>query len=102
MKLRRFVPASLLFVTFFTASRLVAAQGDTAIDAILRAAVERKDVPGGVALVTNRDRVVYQGAFGVAGVSTGRALAMGALFRLASVDKPGTSLAPLALGGPGQ
>src|SRR6266850_911883 len=74
MKPRRFLRASLLFVTFFTASRLVAAQGGAAIDAILRAAVERKDVPGVVALVTNRDRVVYQGAFGVADVSTGRAL----------------------------
>jgi len=97
MKLRRFVPASLLLVTFFTASRLVAAQGDTAIDAILRAAVERKDVPGVVALVTNRDRVVYQGAFGVADVSTGRALTMDALFRIASMTKPVTSLALLQL-----
>src|SRR6267142_1144567 len=87
MKLRRFVPASLLLVTFFTASRLVAAQGDTAIDAILRAAVERKDVPGVVALVTNRDRVVYQGAFGVADVSTGRALTMLALLQLVEQGK---------------
>jgi methyl acetate hydrolase len=40
------------------------------IDAAL-AAVERKDVPGVVALVTDRRRVLYQGAFGVADVSTG-------------------------------
>src|SRR5256884_1072081 len=97
MKLRRFLRASLLFVTFFTAPRLVVAQGGTAMDAILRAAVERKDVPGVVALVTNRDRVVYQGAFGVADVSTGRALAMDALFRIASMTKPVTSLALLQL-----
>ena len=43
------------------------------IDAALRGAVERKDVPGVVALVTDRRRVLYQGAFGVADVSTGRA-----------------------------
>ena len=42
--------------------------GSAAIDASLRAAVERKDVPGVVALVTDRERVIYQGAFGVADV----------------------------------
>ena len=36
------------------------------IDTALRVAVERKDVPGVVALVTDRRRVLYQGAFGVA------------------------------------
>src|SRR5204862_657673 len=63
----------------------------------LRASVERKDVPGVVALVTNRDRVVYQGAFGVADVSTGRALTTDALFRIASMTKPVTSLALMQL-----
>src|SRR5215207_6999314 len=50
------------------------APGSEAIDASLRASVERKDVPGVVALVTDRQRVLYQGAFGVADVATGRAL----------------------------
>src|SRR4051812_37886738 len=45
--------------------------GGAALDSGLRAAVERKDVPGVVALVTDRDRVLYQGAFGVADVATG-------------------------------
>ena len=53
--------------------------GNAAIDASLRGAVERKDVPGVVALVTDRDRVLYQGAFGVADVSTSRPLTQGAL-----------------------
>jgi hypothetical protein len=44
------------------------------MDSALRGAVERKDVPGVVALLTDRRRVLYQGAFGVADVSTGRAL----------------------------
>src|SRR5215468_9432993 len=69
----------------------------TAIDAALRAAVERKDVPGVVALVTDRRRVLYQGAFGVADVSTGRALTTDALFRIASMTKPVTSLALMQL-----
>ena len=68
-----------------------------AIDASLRSAVERKDVPGVVALVTSRDRVLYEGAFGVADVSSGRPLKADALFRIASMTKPITSVALMQL-----
>src|SRR5438270_10816478 len=68
-----------------------------ALDASLRGAIERKDVPGIVALITNRERVVYQGAFGVADVATGRPLASDALFRIASMTKPVTSVALMQL-----
>src|SRR5689334_20867623 len=68
-----------------------------ALDASLRGAVERKDVPGVVALVTDRERVLYQGAFGVADVATGRPLTADALFRIASMTKPITSLALMQL-----
>src|SRR5882672_9159729 len=67
------------------------------IDASLRGAVERKDVPGVMALVTDRQRVLYQGAFGVADVATGRALASDALFRIASMTKAITSAAAMQL-----
>ena len=49
-------------------------QASAALDTSLRGAVERKDVPGVVALVTDRERVLYQSAFGVADVATGRPL----------------------------
>src|SRR6187399_1758418 len=68
-----------------------------ALDNSLREAVERKDVPGVVALVTDRDRVLYQSAFGVADVSTGRPLTSDALFRIASMTKPITSVALMQL-----
>jgi CubicO group peptidase (beta-lactamase class C family) len=97
MKLRSFLRALLPGVVFFTLPQLATAQDAAAIDAVLRAAVERKDVPGVVALVTTRDRVLYQGAFGVADVSTGRALTTDALFRIASMTKPVTSLALMQL-----
>src|SRR6201985_1295624 len=71
--------------------------GSTAIDASLRGAVERKDVPGVVALVTDRDRVLYQGSFGVADVSTNRPLTQDAMFRIASMTKPVTSVALMQL-----
>jgi methyl acetate hydrolase len=69
----------------------------TPIDQALRAAVERKDVPGVVALVTNRERVLYQGAFGVADVAAGRPLTADALFRIASMTKAITSTAAMQL-----
>jgi CubicO group peptidase (beta-lactamase class C family) len=68
-----------------------------ALDASLRGAVERKEVPGVVALVTDRERVLYQGAFGVADVATGRPLTVDALFRIASMTKAVTSLALMQL-----
>jgi methyl acetate hydrolase len=71
--------------------------GNAAIDSSLREAIERKDVPGVVALVTDRERVLYQGAFGVADVSTGRPLTQDAIFRIASMTKPVTSVALMQL-----
>ena len=72
-------------------------QASAVIDSSLRAAVEHKDVPGVVALVTDREHVLYQGAFGVADVSTGRPLTPDALFRIASMTKPVTSVALMQL-----
>ena len=63
----------------------------------MRGAVERKDVPGIVALVTDRKGVIYQGAFGAADVSTGRPLAANSMFRIASMTKPITSFALMQL-----
>jgi len=72
-------------------------KGGAAIDASLRSAVERKDVPGVVALITDREHVLYQNAFGVADVASGRPLAQDALFRIASMTKPVTSVALMQL-----
>jgi len=71
--------------------------GAVGMDSALRGAMERQEVPGVAALVTDRRRVLYQGAFGVADVSTGRALAADALFRIASMTKPITSVAAMQL-----
>ncbi len=79
-----------------TASAQSSPAGAT-LDASLRGAIERKDVPGVVALITDRDRVLYQNAFGVADVATGRPLAGDALFRIASMTKPVTSVALMQL-----
>jgi len=68
-----------------------------AIDTALRTAVERGDVPGVVALVTDREHVLYRGAFGVADVSSKRPMAVDSMFRIASMTKAITSLALMQL-----
>ena len=68
-----------------------------AIDKVLSDAVARGDVPGVVAMVTDRNGVLYQGAFGVADVSTRRPMTVDTIFRIASMTKPVTSLAAMQL-----
>ncbi len=92
--------AGIVFTMVAASAGTASAQnssGNSALDASLRGAIERNDVPGAVALVTSRERVLYQGAFGVADVATGRPLAADALFRIASMTKPVTSVALMQL-----
>jgi methyl acetate hydrolase len=67
------------------------------IDISLRAAVERRDIPGVVALITTGERVLYQGAFGVADAETGRPMTADAMFRIASMTKAIASTALMQL-----
>jgi methyl acetate hydrolase len=91
------VNLGILFAASAGAVHAQNSTGGSGIDTALRGAVERKDVPGVVALITDRRRVLYQGAFGVADVSTGRALTADALFRIASMTKAITSAAAMQL-----
>jgi methyl acetate hydrolase len=67
------------------------------VDAVLAAAVARGDIPGVVAMATDRRGILYQGAFGMADVSEARPLTVDAIFRIASMTKPVTSLAVMQL-----
>src|SRR5262245_692893 len=91
------VSMSIVLAASAGAARAQNSRGGAGIDVALRDAIERKDVPGVVALVTNHQRVLYQGAFGVADVSTGRTLTADAVFRIASMTKPITSVAAMQL-----
>jgi CubicO group peptidase (beta-lactamase class C family) len=90
----------------FTMSVVIAASAGTAaaqnspggaLDSSLRGVIEHTDVPGMVALLTNRERVLYQGAFGVTDVASKRPLNVDAMFRIASMTKPVTSVALMQL-----
>jgi methyl acetate hydrolase len=63
----------------------------------LSIAVGRGDTPGVVALVVGRDGVLYQGAAGKLDVARDIAMPVGAIFAIASMTKPVTSVAIMML-----
>jgi CubicO group peptidase (beta-lactamase class C family) len=73
------------------------AQSTAAVTAVLARAVERGDAPGVVGLVVDRDRVLFQGAAGVLDVAHGIPLRTDAIFNIASMTKPVTSVAVMML-----
>ena len=76
---------------------LAPSNATTAIDKVLADAVARGDMPGVVAMVTDRRGIVYQGAFGVADAGSGSPMTVDTIFRIASMTKPITSLAVMQL-----
>ena len=70
---RQSLMAVASFLATAWAAKNVLAQGEVsgaqkdAIDKVLRQAVERGDVPGVVVAVTDRERTIYEGAFGERG-----------------------------------
>jgi len=67
------------------------------IEQVLRAAVQEKKLPGVVAMVAVGDRVTYQGAFGAQDAARNIPLKVDAIFRIASMTKPITSVSVMQL-----
>ena len=67
------------------------------IDQILKAATDRGDVPGVVAMAATREGQVYQGAFGRRALPDGPAMTADAVFWIASMTKAITSTAAMQL-----
>ena len=67
------------------------------IDAVLRGAVDAREVPGVVALAANDQGIFYEGAFGTRNLSTGAPMTADTVFRIASMTKAVTSVAALQL-----
>ena len=75
----------------------LAASGAAALTELLQGAAARGEPPGLVALVVNRDGVLYHEAFGRLNVAAGTAMPRDAVFRIHSMTKPLTSLAAMML-----
>jgi len=69
----------------------------TTIDEVLRAAVERGDVPGVVAMAANDDGPIYEGAAGVREAGTDDPITAETMMRIASMTKMVTTVAALRL-----
>jgi CubicO group peptidase (beta-lactamase class C family) len=71
--------------------------GKAALSHELGGAVSRSDTPGVVGLVVGRDGVLYEGAAGKLDVGHGTAMPVNAIFSIASMTKPVTSVAIMML-----
>jgi len=74
-----------------------AAPATTSLDDTMRSALAASGVPGVVVAATDRNRVLYHGAFGVADLETKRPMTEDAMFRIASMTKAITSIAAMQL-----
>jgi CubicO group peptidase (beta-lactamase class C family) len=75
----------------------ITAEGSGAISSFLGDAVTRGDVPGVVALVVDRDKVLYHEAFGKMNVAKNVPMARDTIFRIASMTKAVTSVGVMQL-----
>src|SRR2546428_6955451 len=67
------------------------------IDAVLKQAVDAKEVPGVVAMVATEKGLFYENAFGVRELGRGPDMTLDSVFRIASMTKAITSVAAMQL-----
>ncbi|MBI2188930.1 MAG: beta-lactamase family protein [Acidobacteria bacterium] len=87
----------VVLAVIVTVSSTAAQTGRAAVDAVLSGAVARGEIPGVVAMAATRTGAIYEGAFGVADLPSRTPLQTGAIFRIASMTKPITSVALMQL-----
>jgi CubicO group peptidase (beta-lactamase class C family) len=67
------------------------------IDAFLQKSIDKKEIPGAVAIVCRNGKIVYYKAFGSADNAAGRVMKTDDIFRIASMSKAITSTAVMML-----
>jgi methyl acetate hydrolase len=92
----RVIAAVLLSITLAQGQSL-APKGTTEIDALFQRAVTEGTIPGVVAIVASKDRILYQNAFGLKDVANRKPMQRDSIFRIASMTKPVTSAAIMLL-----
>ncbi|HXG97417.1 MAG TPA: serine hydrolase domain-containing protein [Gemmatimonadales bacterium] len=76
---------------------ITSSSATAAVARVLAGAVERGDTPGVVGVVVDRDGVLFEGASGRLDIARDVALRTDAIFRIASMTKPVTSVAIMML-----
>src|SRR4029078_8093403 len=75
----------------------ITTEGSSALTTFLGDAVARGDVPGIVAIVVDRDKVLYHEAFGKQNVAKNVPMVKDTIFRIASMTKAVTSVGVMQL-----
>ena len=75
----------------------ISENGVAEIDHFFQGAVERNEIPGVVAVVANKDQILYHRAFGKMDVANDVEMPRDAIFDIASMTKPITSVAVMML-----
>ncbi|MES2603692.1 MAG: serine hydrolase domain-containing protein [Pseudomonadota bacterium] len=71
--------------------------GKAALDIYLQDVIKTTRIPGMVALVVNKDGIVYEKAFGLMDTANSKPMSPDTIFRLASMTKPVTSMGIMML-----
>lgn len=95
--LRRTFFTLLLLTSAAASAQTISSAGRYELDNYFGQMVAESRIPGLVALVTNGDEVIYHSAFGLMDSGNSKAMTRDAIFRIASMTKPVTSLAVMML-----
>jgi CubicO group peptidase (beta-lactamase class C family) len=87
----------MLGVTVLFAAPSLSPQGATDLSAVLKAAVDRGDVPGVAVAVVNKDALLYNEGFGRSRTLSNTPMAKDTIFNMASMTKAITSAAIMML-----
>ena len=96
MRYLRFI-LPVFFVVITSAAATLSPQGASAIGTVLRTATERGDVPGVAVAVVNKEGLLYNEGFGKSRTLASTPMAKDAIFNMASMTKPITSVAVMML-----
>lgn len=80
-----------------TSNLLFTKEKDAQLDSLFQSAIQQKKVPGVVALIAERGKIVYHKAWGYNDVEGGKRQEVSDLFRIASMTKPITAVAAMIL-----
>jgi CubicO group peptidase (beta-lactamase class C family) len=99
---RTFAGCASLIAAFLFSCNALAADKFAAIPEALQQLVNSNEIPGAVALVASKDRVLHLSAVGESDLATGRKLKPNDIFWIASMSKPMTSVAVAMLADDGK
>jgi CubicO group peptidase (beta-lactamase class C family) len=97
-----FAGCASLLAAFLFSSGALAADRFAAVPEALQQLVNSNEIPGAVALVATKDRVLHLSAVGESDLATGRKMKPNDIFWIASMSKPMTSVAVAMLADDGK